>query len=153
MFTEKEMPKDVQEYLVIMSATGGMMGLEMYKRCQVIIDNNPKWFVWEHKYKSIPKEVHNAYMDEKYPNRNKPLVFSEGSDKGFLARINESRNVPFNLSKEALDNFSIGDAMKDLFEMQEKQDKEMFAKEKQDKELWDKHYKKYKLEFRSDCRR
>jgi len=150
MFTEKEMPKDVQEYLAIISATGGMMGLKMYNRCQEIIDNNPKWFAWEHKYKSIPKEVHDAYMDEKYPDRNKPLVFTEGSNKGILVLINESRNAHLNLSKET---FSIVDAMKDLFEMQEKQDKEMFAKEKQDKELWDKHYKKYKLEFRSDCRR
>jgi len=156
MFTEKEIPSDIQEYFQIMAITGGMMGLEMYRRCQEIIDNNPKWFTWEHKYKSIPNEVHEAYKDEIDPDRHLPLFERfkpNGSEEGFNGILhsimNSSNIVNINLSKE---KFSLVDAMKEMFEQQENERKRILEKEKKDKALWDKHYKKYKLEWRSEIR-
>jgi hypothetical protein len=159
MFTEKEIPSDIQEYFQIMAITGGMMGLDMYRRCQEIIDNNPKWFTWEHKYKSIPNEVHEAYKDEIDPDRHLPLFERfkpNGSEEGFNGLLPSIMNNPnivhLDFSKEALEKFSLVDAMKEMFEQQEDERKRRLEKEKKDKELWDKHYKKYKLEWRSESR-
>lgn len=154
MFTQKNIPKDVQEYLAIVSATSGFVGSDMYKRCQEIIMNNPKFFPWEHKYESIPQEVHQSYRKEKGDISNERWLaynnqLQDDSFQGIIPFLNSKPNVvKVDLSKNAIDNFSLIDAMDEIFQMQEKERLREIEQDKIDKELWDKHYKKYGLEYR-----
>jgi hypothetical protein len=141
----EEMPDEVVEYYRIMAITGGLMGLQMYNRCKEIVENNPKYFVWEHTYKSIPDEVHEAYLDEKNPDRHKPLEFKKiGSGNGILADI-EAMEIPeFKIDP----NFNLANALMDMIKHQDALHKKQWEQENADKKLWDKYYKKYKLEYR-----
>lgn len=146
------MPKDIEEYQTIMMITGGVMGLKMYNRCEEIIDNNPDYFPWEHRYKSIPEGVHKAYLDEKYPERDLPLFGSieNNSTKfdGIIPSImNNGNNVNFTI------NGSIIDMFQELINENCRRRKEDMELDIVDKALWDKHYSKYKLEYRKKDRR
>jgi len=143
---EKEIPSDVQEYLQIMSITGGMMGLEMYRRCKSIVENNPTWFPWEHKYKSLPQEVHDAYLDEKNPDRHLPFAFE--TMRGNNGVIPDIRNKEAFFDCQPKESFL--EMWHDFVKTLEKERKEREEIENSDKALWDKHYKKYELEWRSD---
>lgn len=146
VFTEKEIPSDIQEYFQIMAITGGMMGLEMYQRCKAIIENNPTWFPWEHKYKSIPQEVHDAYLDEKNSDRHEPLSFTAmGSSNGIIPDI-MSKGTVFNYPPKE----SLSELWQQILEADAKYKKDVLERDKKEKALWDKHYKKYKLEWRKN---
>lgn len=127
-FYEKDIPQEVKEYMSIVAGTGGMMGLKLYQKCKAIEDKYPEWFPWEHKYQSIPQEVHDAYKNEKYSLE----LHRKGTSK-----IVVSFNKPLlELIKEWKEN---------LIKEQEIDKKQL----RKDKELWDKHYKKYRLKFRN----
>jgi len=124
----KDIPTEVKEYIVMTSSMNGMMGLEMYRKCKAIEEKYPEWFPWEHKYKSIPKQVHDAY------NKEKEIVSQK--DKPTAAPLDLTTN------KDLLN------VLTKVIEWENEQ-KEMAAQQrKKDKVLWDKHYKKYGLEFR-----
>lgn len=129
------MPLEVQE--VIAYSYVKYVGRETMERINTIIDKYPEWFPWEHKYKSIPKEVHDAYYKEKYPNPDfKPLV------KGIYEQMKEQpRETTFTINslREIFNRLFDDDNEKALLRQYKKQ---------QDKELWDKHYSKYNLEYR-----
>lgn len=110
------------------------VGRETYEECQKIIGQYPEWFPWEHKYKSIPKEVHDAYWNEKYPDWDKPLDFSKKHD-----------SEPLVIEYPPKDPLKV---MEDYFAAKDRRLKEERLQEKKDKALWDKYYKKYKLEYR-----
>ena len=130
----KDIPTEVKEYIVMTSSMNGMMGLEMYRKCKAIEEKYPEWFPWEHKYKSIPQEVHDAYNKEK-----------EGVQQ-------KEKTISTPLTTTAKEDLPLGqmlfNALKEAIELENKQ-REMAAEQrKKDKVLWDKHYKKYGLEFR-----
>jgi hypothetical protein len=119
------------------------MGLEMYEKCQKIINENPKYFPWEHKYNSIPKEVHEAYLDEKYPNRHEPFIGGGSVGRGILELINE-QPVSFADTEEK----SLVEIFESVINFQETARKQREKQYQKDKALWDKHYKKYGLKYR-----
>lgn len=144
----EKIPKEVLEYMAMTSVNGGMLGLKMFTRCQEIINKYPNWFQWEHKYKSIPKEVHDAYIKERNPNIDKPLVLRDGFN-GILNELKDKSNaVNLGFNKEGIEGFSISKALSEIFKAQEDARIELKKEEAKSKELWDKHYKKYKLEYR-----
>lgn len=110
------------------------VGSNTYEEMERIIEKYPKYFPWEHKYKSIPKEIHEAYRREKNPDRDKPIVCS---GEGLLAQIKTSKVMkPSELNIEKF----FKDLEDDYKKEQEKKDK--------NKVLWDKYYSKYDLEYR-----
>lgn len=68
-----------------------MVGSDTYEEIERIIAKYPEYFPWETKYNSIPKEVHEAYIKEKYPDRDKPIVCT--SDGGGL--YSKIKSEPF----------------------------------------------------------
>lgn len=136
--SEKEIPEEVKEYMAIVAGTGGMMGLELYQKCKAIEEKYPKWFPWEHKYKSIPQEVHKAYFEEKHSNYNSKIEC-----KGGLASHLED-NKPFTINTKTTFKEMMEEWHKSIMKIEEKRLKIL----EEDKALWDKHYKKYGLEFR-----
>lgn len=129
-FSEKDIPQEVKEYMAIVAGTGGLMGLKLYRKCKTIEEKYPEWFPWEHKYNSIPQEVHDAYRNEQYSSTPKPNEISK-----------EAVSFSFN-DKSLLD--ALNKWQESLINEQRIKAEQL----KKDKELWDKHYKKYGLEFR-----
>jgi len=80
----EDIPKEVMYVWVAQSHNNGMMGSEMYNECKRIIKLYPKYFQWEHKYESLPKEVHEAYLEERYPQRHEPIDWDGGGGNGIL---------------------------------------------------------------------
>lgn len=126
-------PAEVQEVMVYNHVK--YVGRETMERVRTIIDKYPEWFSWEHKYKSIPQEVHDAYYEEKYHKRDLELP-----SKGIYEQM-----------KQAPVSFTI-DSLRELFNKLYDDDDEKALlrqyKRQKDKELWDKHYSKYNLEYK-----
>lgn len=126
-------PAEVQEVMVYNHLK--YVGRETMERVRTIIDKYPEWFPWEHKYKSIPQEVHDAYYEEKYPKRDLELP-----SKGIYEQM-----------KQTPVSFTI-DSLCELFDKlyDDNDEKALLRqyKRQKDKELWDKHYSKYNLEYK-----
>ena len=135
----KDIPDDVW-WVYIIQSTHTAIDSYMYDKIDKIIKENPKYFPWEHKYASIPKEIHNAYSKEKHSNKFKSINIPSG--EGLIAEINKSKiyNYPKNKSFKEL--------FKELNQYEAEQRQKEKDKYKKDKNLWDKHYKKYNLEYR-----
>jgi len=128
-------PTEVQEVMVYNYVK--YVGRETMERVRIIIDKYPEWFPWEHKYKSIPQEVHDAYFAEKYP---KPDFKS--STKGIYEQMKE-KPVNTNLTID-----SLRDMLNKLFDYDRERALIREYEKQKDKELWDKHYSKYNLEYK-----
>ena len=135
-----DIPDEVMKVYTI-GHYGQPIGMELYNECQKVIDKYPQYFEWEHKYKKIPKEVHEAYLDELYPDRHKPIDWEYKGDKskGILATIREQQPYTGKVTKQD---------MIDFFEYPQKQREKERQETQRQKAIWDKHYKKYKLEYR-----
>lgn len=110
-------------------------GLDLYNEIQKIIDDNPKYFPWEHLYKSIPNEVHNAFENECYGkivNDEVPL------GEGLLNNVQS-----YSLMKE----FTLKD-LEDVFGILDKMDEDKQKENRRIKRIWKKNYGKYKLKYR-----
>lgn len=116
---------------------GQPIGIDLYNKVQEIIDRFPDHFKWEHTYKSIPQEVHEAYRKERYPDL---YEFKEeiNCGKGILELMRES-----NLTKEKDPN-----PIETYFKNLEKQKEDVRKEELRIKSIWKKHYSKYKLSYR-----
>lgn len=145
---ELEIPAEVMEVMAIYcfaEAVGGV-GSKTFERVQEIINKYPKWFPWEHKYKKIPMEVHEAYRKEKYG-----FDISDHGEwrdkepgKGLMQMIEENAKVmEFTISDKPIETL-LDEAWNEMERVRLKQ----IEDEKIDKALWDKHYKKYNLEYR-----
>lgn len=132
-----EIPNDVAWVMAIRYV--GYCGLDTCKKIQDIIDRNPLWFPWEHRYKHIPQEVHEAYFKEKHPNWGVPLELG----KGIYELMNQK---PKKIKKQKKQ--SVSEMMEDLFKHQEKDRKRRIKERNKAKKLWDKYYKQYNLEYR-----
>lgn len=134
-------PSEVM-WVATIKYSGIRVSIETYNKMNDIIDKYPQYFQWEHKYNSIPSEVHEAFDRECYPQRYEPIVFDSNSE-GILAQMNKQQPI----------NMGEGFNLLELFEKyQENLNKEReaeIAKEKRVKAIWKKHYSKYKLKYRS----
>lgn len=137
-------PNDVIWVWLIQSSSqpvGSSTILEINK----IIKEYPEYFPWEHKYNSIPNEVHEAFMRECYPEKYKPITFDEfdGINNGLMAQLPKVEYAYNALTSKDI---------KEFFDNMEKQNKEKIEAQKNEtqrvKEIWDKYYSNYKLEFR-----
>jgi hypothetical protein len=132
------MPKEVVEAMCIKMMP--LVGKTTMDRYNDITARYPEYFPWEALYKTIPQEVHQAYINEKYP----PIDFSKiKPSKGLWYQMNKKSR-----KKKQLTPTSLTEMFKKLFDDEAKYKKKREAKRKKAKKLWDKYYKPYKLEYR-----
>lgn len=136
MIDVEKIPDEVMWVLMVSS---GFVGRSTYDKCQEIISRYPEYFPWEHKYKSIPKEVHEAYLDEVNPLRHEPIVILEGG----LHLRDQIRKEYISINKTVTQK-----DFEDMFNEMAKMEQERIEKRKKEKALWDKHYKIYGLEYK-----
>lgn len=126
---------------VLRIPNGWPVGRETFEKVQKIIDKYPKYFPWERTFKSIPKEVHDAYVEEKKMTLMNYIEVDNGIERGDGIRQQVEKNKPVDtiLTKEMYEEF-INSFAKD--------EEERIEKRKKEKALWDKHYKIYGLEYK-----
>jgi len=125
------------------------LGIDSYEKAQEIIEKYPEHFPWEHKYKSIPKEVHDAFEAECYPERGKSIE-SLFDDLEEGVRLREQVMNQTYVSVDPM-KFTKDDFVRMLDEMEaheRKRKEEERAEEIRVKKIWDKHYKRYNLKYR-----
>lgn len=122
------------------------VGSKTYHKIDCIQRAFPSYFPWETKYRKIPKEVHEAFSRECYPERYKWETEEKSEDgiksgKGILAMIQESTmiNPPEPLTEKMLMNF-----ISDMNKIQ----KDRMKRKKEIGRIWNKHYSKYGIECR-----
>ena len=135
-----EMPKEVQLVLAI-QYHNQPVGLDTLKMIDDVMSRNPKYFPWEIKYKSIPREVHEAFRNECYPPKNWEANIPYG--EGIFAEINK-----YNLSQSPITEESLAEMFKLMKESENNRHREEKAEKLRVMKIWDKHYKKYNLEFK-----
>jgi hypothetical protein len=133
VFDPKEIPGEVLEVWVFLSFKGGV-GSFIYNKIQDAIKKYPEYFPWEITYKSIPKEVHEAYY--------KDLWGPDGEMFGNPRPVKESK--PLAVAKNLLQAFQ------EVLNRQDQEKKDQAEHRKKVKSIWDKHYKKFNLEYRED---
>jgi len=132
-----EIPKDV--LWVCMMQQAWFVGSETYDKIHEIIEKYPNYFPWEHTYKKVPSEVHQAYRKEKecmYNEMYPPVKYNNGD--GIIAQLDKK----VNFNDIPLLSFS------QFIELQQSAINKEAEYEKRLKKLWDRHYSKYKLEYR-----
>jgi len=129
-----EIPSDVAWAMAIRHI--GYCGSDTYRKIQDIIDRNPLWFPWEHRYKHVPQEVHKAYYDEKHPPSDKPI-------KSLWEQMNKKPR-----KRKKLTEKSLIEMFDEIFTLSEKARKKRIRERNKAKKLWDKYYKQYNLEYR-----
>lgn len=137
-----QMPAEVQE--VMAYSIIGHVGSSTMDRIQDIINRYPEWFPWEHKWKSIPENVHRAYLKEssETADRHGKKVKKEREK---LKQKDADRN-------SGLENGFTLKHIENLFTTMWEQD-DLTRKQKNrwrniDRKIWNKHYKQYNLEYR-----
>lgn len=135
-------PKDIPNEVLWVLTLPRCVGSDTYRRVEEIIAKYPEYFPWETKYNSIPKEVHQAYIKEKYPDRDEPIVCTNDGE-GLYSKI---KSEPF-IYREYTPK-EIGECFKQLDIITANARNAAIVQRKKDKKLWDKHYKKYNLEYR-----
>lgn len=138
----EKIPDEVYFVWMIQLRNQGV-GSEMLKKVNDIIERNPKYFEWEHKYNSIPKEVHEAFQRECYPNKFKTEWDSEGSCEGVYNKV--IKNKP---NYVGLDTMITKDRLMELWRKHEERENEKQKRDAEIRKIWHKHYGKYKLSFR-----
>lgn len=137
-----DLNKIPDEVMWVLTVSGCVpVGRSTFEKCQKIIDKYPKYFPWEHAYKSIPKEVHDAYMAEVNPDWDKPII---SNDNKCGAGVKSEIGKVYYKSDVVLTQKMFEDM---IFE-HEKMEQERIEERKKQKALWDKHYKIYGLEYK-----
>jgi hypothetical protein len=140
----KDIPNEVWNVWVI-QARRQPIGSEMMDKVNDIIERNPKYFAWEHKYKAIPDEVHDAFQRECYPEKFKPIEFDNinvetgGIDWAIKNMPNDFKPLTKLPTKKEVLTF---------WQMLDDDKKERLKRQEEIKRIWNKHYGKYKLECR-----
>jgi hypothetical protein len=140
-----DIPEEVMEVWAIQSITGGMMGSEMYQKCMEAFKKYPKYFHWEHTYYHVvPKEVHEAFKDELYPDRHKPIEYK---GNGLIPDVMAMKPTVVECSPSTK---SLNELLQEMVDIDNRAKKEERQHHKKVKAIWDKHYSKYKIEYRND---
>jgi hypothetical protein len=132
----KNLPKEVSWALAVQHGNTPI-SVDTYDKLLKIIEDNPDHFKWEHKYWSIPDEVHEAYHKDVSEMRNKVIP----SPPPFSISVSEMLTKPTtsDLTVEQLESF-----LKEV-QLRELQQAEY---ERKKHKLWKKHYGPYKLKYR-----
>jgi hypothetical protein len=145
-FTLEDIPNEVLWVLSI-KWSKQPAGMTIYNKIQEVVDKYPQYFEWEHQYKAIPQNVHDAFLKECYPERFEPIKWDESINKGegLMAQISKQEPVKFPSTQkelvEILNNFEKG--------MNESEQRRIDY-EKKVRKIWDKHYRKFGLECREN---
>lgn len=141
-----DVPYEVQQAWVI-AHTGKTVGIGqgLLDKYNSIVDNYPEWFVWEHKYKKVPQEVHDAHFKDVYgcsrEEYYKPTEIKCGA--GLWNEI--QTKLKQEESNIEADLYTI---LKGMDEAEQKRRNEEYKEKKRLKQIWKNHYSKYGLEFR-----
>lgn len=134
----KDLPSEVRWVYGIQ--TFPYIDIETYEKAQEIIGRYPEYFPWEHKYRSVPKEVHDAYWEEL--NMLNVEYNHHESEMGIQCLINEIRKKTDEPKKE------LQDMVADWFDEMNKEAAQMAALEDKIKRIWKKHYGIFGLKYR-----
>ncbi len=134
----KKKPEDVEWALTVQNSNTPI-NVDTSNKLLKIIEDNPDYFKWEHKYWSIPDEVHEAFhkdvsdMWQRVLPQQPPFSFSLSD------AVSSKQDHSSTLSIEQLENF-----LKEvqLYELQKTE------YERKRYKLWKKHYGPYKLRHR-----
>ena len=145
----EDTPNEVA-WVRLLQATQMPIGKDSYEKAQAIIEKHPEHFPWEYKYKSIPKEVHEAFEAECYPEKGKSVesLFDDLEVGDSLReQVKNQKSAGVIPTKFTQDDFlRLFDEME---EHERKRKEEERVEEVRVKKIWDKHYKKYGLKYRS----
>lgn len=135
-----DLPKDVVEVKALQISKCAI-GSTLYKKAMDTIEKYPQYFPWEHNYKSIPKEVHDAFLKEAYPEKFMKPKYVEFN--GVLSKTEKIKTATFDSGR------NLYDILKDIKVTIEKNRIEEIKNDNRIKSIWNKHYKKYGLSYRS----
>lgn len=141
----EEVPHEVQMAMIILYSKNPV-GIETYEMVIDIVERYPQFFKWEHKFNSIPQEIHDAFLNECYPERFEATkhIESKNDGKGILEQIMENPPTQIKFTRESFEE-NYKKWQEELIE----EEKRKVIEEKRIKKIWDKHYQKFGLEFRS----
>ena len=113
-------------------------GIESYRRFMNIVEKYPNYFPQEYAYYfKVPQEIHDSYRKEQKELFDKfypPKKFAGG----IWSQIREVQ--PYKIEFSEL--------IKEIAESWGKKAKFDYEFERASKKVWDKHYKKYKIDYR-----
>lgn len=118
-------------------------GMKTWEKVNEVVAKYPEHFPWNAAYSKIPKEVHDAFNQECYPEIWATTSGCEYNGPGIIEQLNRSYTYdPGLLTHEVV---------KDFFEGLTKRENERYAKhvteQKRIKKIWNKHYSKYELPY------
>lgn len=142
------MPNEVW-HVKMAQAIGEPHGRAFIDDCKRIMEKYQQYFEYEHKYDALPESVHEAYRDEMYPDRHKPLDMTEGGiecGKGIAWQIQQKSPAykPLQSYEELIE---ILEESARISARKEKEDRE---RRERNKRIWNKHYLKHGLPFREN---
>lgn len=129
-----------------------LVGIDTWDKANEIIKANPKYFPWETKYHSLPKEVHDAYWNEKNTEADKKwseYLKDQEQNGDFIGLL------PTIMSMDKVKEYppeppkSLSEIFRDLFKQQDDERKRREQEDARNKALWDKYYISYGLEYRT----
>lgn len=142
-----DIPSAVMEVFALMYRNAPV-SLATLTRCKNVVNNHPAHFPWEHKYKMIPKSVHDAYNKEVAP----PLSITEvGHGIGLIPTIMKGGTV-IEFDDLYKENLTLTQLLEQAIERDEQRKKIEKERVKKEIMIWDKHYKKYDLEYSNTIR-
>jgi hypothetical protein len=145
-------PEDVWKVWVLQTSAIGV-GMESIKFIEATIEKYPEYFEWEHKFKAIPESVYEAYLDEVYPDRHERAAWTlEDFRKHHESVMAEADKSNATFTNDGSNETWLENLKWFVKQLDEEHDRKIAAlKEEARKEgIWNKHFKKYKLKYRSD---
>lgn len=124
------------------------VGMDMYNHCQEVINKYPEHFPWEHKYKKVPQEVHDAYQKEAYPEKEElESIGIINCGEGLWSAIQKGQEQ-YEINKEKNKDKTLEQLFQEWEDADNKRINEERLERKRIKTIWDKHYRKYGLEYK-----
>lgn len=156
MIKSKEIPAEV--WLVFSIQYNGVpIGTTAYEHCQKIIDKYPEHFPWEHRYKKIPQEVHDAYNKEKGFSSESLLMKTplfddvKSNPDGGIFQAMKEQEVQMKKQREEDKGKDFRQLFTEFYEALGRGEETRRKEVKRSMDIWNKHYKPYGLEFRPNA--
>jgi len=141
----KNIPNDVL-WVWAINASTPYVGSETYEKIQRIVDENPKYFVQEHIYRSIPQEVKDSFNTESISLYSKfyPPILTDREDGEGWSDWHKRQPVNTYDSTKGINAKELEKNLNYVFVEKPQKDKEY---KKELKKLYDKHFKVFKYKF------
>lgn len=139
--TDTQIPDDVAFVWTVCMQT--YCGADTYNQCRQIVRDNPQWFPWEHKYASIPNEVHEAYRKEIELHNEENKVLLPNNGNGLIPTILAEAEKRYYPPKDE----SFATMFRKWWDDAAEQRRKEFEEKEKSKAIWNKHYSKYNLEY------